>query len=336
MCSLSPLAYHRISDLAELLHGVDLRNLVAVFTQSTGSQCLFVYLASSPQNLSHPVRVITLGDLADQELVDFDGPTVAFSAIDVVRHDIPTKGPGFYAIDHLFQKREAYAQLNETRRNLACYLVQHLAELSPEHKRVLQRRAVTKVLQLSLTATLADRPCENLVAALPTDDLDRVAAGQGWRFVYNDPSHPDDLHGWLDASNAWVVALEEATLLQPALQPKDSQLLELRDVLRDANQAASLRTTCRNLAMRCYQWAESEPDFLEMAVSLMAEVWLSVEDTDDLVAFFPHCDFLHFAETGEAIPVDSVAGRHPARIRQVRPVAPVPTVCGLAPGRAFA
>lgn len=297
------LPYHQIDEISDALGGITLENLVAVFSQAEGSGRLLVYLDPLPEGLSQTEHVISIRDLPDQDLSHFDGPTVGFSAIDVVRHDVPTKGPGFYAIEHLFGKRRAHQALDRTRRNLAGYLVEHLAALPPEYERALHRRGVTKVLQLSLPAFLANRPIENLVAALPVDDLGRVASGEGWRLIYHDPTHPADLDGLDIPATGWIAALEEMSLFQAELNPQAEQFLELRDLLRDAGRERDLRRTCRDLALRCYARAEAEPHFLEAAMSLMAEVWLSCEDTEDLVALFPHRDFLRFAETGDGLRV---------------------------------
>jgi hypothetical protein len=304
--TMSYLPYHKIDEIRDALQGVDLENLVAVFSQATGSERLLVYV--DPPFLEAPEtgRIVSISDfcdLPDQDLFEFDGPTVGFSAIDVVRPNVPTKGPGFYAIERLFRGRGLYQSLDQTRRNLAHFLVDYLAALPPEHERVLRRRGVTKVLQLSLPVFLASQPVENLVAALPAHDLHRVAEGEGWRLIYNDLSHPDDLGGLDVSTEDWIVALEEVGLFQPALNPQADQFLELRNVLCDSGQETALRQTCRNLALRCYAHSEDEPRFLDAAVSLMAEVWLSTEDTEDMVAFFPYRDFPRFVETGDGLRV---------------------------------
>jgi hypothetical protein len=105
----------------------------------------------------------------------------------------------------------------------------------------------------------------------------------------------------------WVIALEEMSLFWPASHIRqDDYFLELRDILRSAGLNTILQQTCRNLAHTCYDRAgaetgEASAAFLQAAVALMAEAWLSAEDTEDLVVFCPHCDFSHFARTGDGL-----------------------------------
>jgi hypothetical protein len=299
---MSPLAYQKIDEIKDMLGEVELENLVAVFSQARKPGYLFVYYDTPLTPLSPRVQVVPLSDLPDLGLSDFDGPVVGFSALDVIRPDVLTKGPSFYAIERLFLDRGLQAALHRTMRNLACYLADYLTTLPTDHEAMLYRRGVSKVLQLSLPAVAASRT-GNLVAAVPGRDLHRVASGEDWRLIHDDLSQLDDLNGLDVHGRDWVVAVDEMHLFQPELDPQAEHFLELRDVFRIAGLDEALQNTCRTLAWRCYTRAETGMDFLEAAVSLMAEAWLSTQDTEDLAAFFPHSNFTHFAETGDGLRV---------------------------------
>ncbi len=300
---MSLLPYHKVDKIKDALRQVELENLVAVFSRANEPGCLLIYNQDVPSTrVPEMAQVISLRDMPDLGLSGFDGPILGLSAIDAIRPDVLTKGPGFYAIERLFLERGRQAALHRTMRNLACYLADYLSALHGEQEGTLYRRGMTKVLQLALPALVAGQ-ARSLVAAVPGHDLARVASGEDWHLIHDDLSQLEDLSRTGVHSMDWTVAMEEMRLFQPTLDPQAEHFLELRDIFRKAGLDEALRNTCRNLAWRCYSRTETGVPFLEAAVSLMAEAWLSAEDVEDLVAFFPDPDFARFAETGDGLRV---------------------------------
>ncbi len=295
---------HRIDKIKNALPDKALENLVAVFSQLNGPRQLLVYNSLSfPLPASKTRQIVPLYKLLDYDLSEFNGPVIAFSAVDVIRSVMPTKGPNFYALEYVFLERKAHAALYHTMRGLARYLTDYLDSLPAEQEQSLHHRGVSKILQLALPAILSQSPVKDLVAALPPSNLQKILDKQNWQLFYNAPSQPYDLENLNASAEDWIVALEEISLFHPDIQPHAEHFLELRDVFQQADMSNSLPETCKNLALRCFQQAKSETRFKKAAFLLMAEVWLATEDAEDLIVLFPHQDFYHFAESGDALRV---------------------------------
>lgn len=296
--------YHRIDKIKSALPDKSLENLVAVFSQMDGPRQLLVYNALGfPLPDSKTRQIVPLYELLDHDLGEFDGPVIAFSAIDVIRSVMPTKGPNFYALEDVFLERNAHAALYRTMRGLARYLTDYLDSLPAEQEQLLHHRGVSKILQLALPKILSETPVKDLVAALPPVNLQKVLDKQNWQLFYNAPSQPNDLENLNASAEDWIVALEEISLFHPSIHPRAEYFLELRDVFHQADMSDSLPSTCKNLALRCFQRSESESRFKKAAFLLMTEVWLATEDAEDLIALFPHQDFYRFAKNGDALRV---------------------------------
>jgi len=104
-----------------------LQDLVAVFSQENSSHLMLVYNSDSPPPPSSSIiETIPIDDLVNRDLTHLDGPVVGFSALDVIREEVATKGPRFYAIERVFREQGLYDSLNQTRHKLARFLIQYL------------------------------------------------------------------------------------------------------------------------------------------------------------------------------------------------------------------
>jgi len=311
---MQTLPFKKIHQIEQMLEGIAIENLVLVFSQLDSDRYLLVYnTEDQPPPIANPaVQVLRLHDIEWTDYASFDGPVAGLSAIDVILQDVPTHGVNFYSIEQIIRKRGDFKTLAETSYRLACTLLQHLKSLTgAEHQRS-WRRGCTKVIQLALPALLARHPIDNLVAVLPVTDLDEYLdrQKQGYRLFYNDPSHPDDVSKLrqcaIDPDEHWVAALEEINLFDARWGQQNKRFIDLRTVLRQMQGDNVLTETCRQLARRCRREWEASPgqqQFQDAAYTLAAEAWLALEDTEELVALFPHKDFNRFLETGDALRV---------------------------------
>lgn len=311
---MQALPFQKIHQIEQMLEGIAIENLVLVFSQLDSDRYLLVYnTEDQPPPIANPtVQVLRLRDIRDNwvDYASFDGPVAGLSAIDVILQDVPTHGVNFYSIENIFFKRGEYQSWSETSYQLARSLLQYLRRLAgAEHQRS-WRRGCAKVIQLALPKLLAAQALENLVAVLPVTDLDEYLdpSKRGYRLFYNDPSHADDVSKLgqvaIDSEAYWVAALEEVNLFDPRWERPRKRFIDLRIVLRQMQRDEILSETCRKLAWRCWcEWQASptQQQFQNAAYVLAAETWLTREDTEDLVAFFPHEDFNHFLETGDAL-----------------------------------
>ena len=100
-------------DVPSLLRDADVQLLVAVLQSNSGRPPVFVYVDRLPFRAPDWL-CITLDDLPDFDLSLYDGPVVGFSAVDVVRPELPTKGPRFNPIEPLLRQRLGQPGLNQT------------------------------------------------------------------------------------------------------------------------------------------------------------------------------------------------------------------------------
>ncbi len=283
-----------------------LKDLVAVFSRENAPDLMLVYNCDAPPPPQRKItEVISIHDLVDRDLSRFDGPAIGFSALDVIREDVPTKGPEFYAIEHVFQERGLDDSLNHTRHRLARFLIRYLDDLPAGKRKTVSRRGESKALQLALPTILSQHPTQDLVAILPGPDLERFVAGQEFHSIYGLPSGSVQLEALGVGSEDWVIALEEVQSFQPAINPQSPHFIELRHCLRQAGQTDVLYDTCCRLAWHCLQ-----SDMVPTAVTLLAEAWLAQEDVEDLLALIPCEDLARFAETGEGLRVYRTLAHH--------------------------
>jgi hypothetical protein len=119
----------------------------------------------------------------------------------------------------------------------------------------------------------------------------------------------DDLSAAQPSPEDWLITLEEIRHFDARINPRSAQFLELRDLLRAGEprragcmtaSQQSFRATVQNLARLCEEKSRAfgSQDWCKDAFSLMAEFWLSAEETDDLIAILPDKDFERFAQFG--------------------------------------
>lgn len=290
---------------------VPLDDLVAVFSRVEPAPLLLVYnSAAPPTSLARNCEAVVLDDLREVDLEAYGGLFVGISALDVIRDDLVTKGPAFYSLARMLVRLGRRPILHRTLHNLAYYLVDFLQTLSVADP-IRYQRVVIKVLQLALPTLLDRRSVKDLAAVRPGPDLAAFVGGQGGQWL----SVGDDLASLaVSERDDWVVALEEMSVFNPRIDPHSRSFVELRGVLQQAGYGSVLHQTCRALSEHCARKAVHRPELWPPAWALMAESWLAREDAEDLVAFFPHADFGHFAATGEGLRVYRVLSPHARKL----------------------
>ena len=160
---MSLLPYHKVDEIKDALRQVELENLVAVFSRANESGCLLIYNQDVPSTgVPEMAQVISLRDMPDLGLSGLDGPILGLSAIDVIRPDVLTKGPGFYAIERLFLERGRQAALHRT---IGFARRRHLG--------------ATDIVDLDGAAGRLLRRCDELVEPYLGDDVGRPPAVHG-------------------------------------------------------------------------------------------------------------------------------------------------------------
>jgi hypothetical protein len=311
------LDFASIARIEETLTRTPLDDLVAVFSRAWDERLLLVYNAPAcPGLAADHCQAISLDELRETDLRLYDGPSAGISALDVIRDDLGTKGPGFYSLERTLLKLGQRPVLHRTLRNLARRLVDFLASLSSADP-ILRQRVVIKILQLALPALLDERGAKDLVTVLPGPDLAAFVEGQGLKWI---TVHDDLTALTAPGGDNRAIALEELRHFDPQVNPDGQRFVELRGLLHQAGYTQALRQTCQALAGRCAEAAASQPELWRPAWALMAEAWLMKEDVQDLVAFFPHADFERFARTGKGLRVYRVLDE------EARHIAPGPRV----------
>jgi hypothetical protein len=323
------LPYEKLLEIQQSITILD--NLVAVFSQRQGQRLLQVFNAETPPVPSHDsLKTITLRQLIEipeRDLTDFDGLMVGFSALDVIRADLVTKGPLFSPLDQIFIERGETAVLNRTLANLSTEIMRQLREEGEQAAGSNRQRAEARALEIALPFMLQERDCENLVAILPIGEMNRFISKKSCRFVYFGQYEEASSAGQtaqsvfsledfasveLDANN-WVIAMEEAALFNPVMRVDTPRFLDLRRVLRSTGKEKALQSTRLGLARNLLDLqararlrgllVEGSQPFLPAARALVAEYWLAESELEDLVALCPHNDFEHFMQTGDAVRV---------------------------------
>ncbi len=210
-----------------------MENLVAVFSQKNSQRFLQVFnLETPPLIATEGVKVITLRDMLERDLTEYDGPLVGFSVLNLLRDDLVTRGPWFFSIEQVFRERAQISALYQTLDNLSIELMRHLSEQGEQASTPLRQWVEARALRMSLPLVLQEQFCENLVAVLPIGQLNRFISKKSFRFLYSPtPKTPlppqlavqgfltlEDLPGLkIDTHTSWMVALEEATLFSPVV-----------------------------------------------------------------------------------------------------------------------
>jgi len=291
-----------------------LTNLAAVLTHRAGGPPIFVYL-NEPVGQVRGCAQIHIADLCDNDdLAAYDGPRVGFAAIDLLRPDLATKGPTFYALDHIFRQQGRTAELRAAWRTLGCFLFDRWREgvwrLQPKQ----QERAVAHIHRLIAPSILAQAPRRDLLALLPDADLEAYIADGRCRLVYR--CLPDTLSvtavshlveeftqpNYLGAGQA-LLALEELCCLRDDVLPDDQRFQELRTILRRSGLGAELAATIAGLSKECAARVEADPTrapfWRQLHYMLAVESQLGQIDVEDLIGvFLPHDDLGEQREDG--------------------------------------
>jgi hypothetical protein len=316
---MSNLDFEKIRQVYDTLAEATLENLVAVFTRKEDQELLLVYISENELPRNSFYRSIPLSHLYQQNLDQYNGPVLGFTALDLICDDVITKGLRFYRLSRLFHERDQHEELKRTRFRLAEFLWR-LWEEQQENDSARGIRLIGKIIELALPTFLGRSwRIENLVAIIPPHDIGDLIHGQA-TLVYVDQLPPsdrlesriiglDDLMAAQLSPEDWLIAPEEIRYFNRRISPLTGRFLEIRDLLRAGEprkagcmtaSQQSFRATVQNLARLCEEKARifGSQDWHKAAFSLMAEFWLSAEETDDLIAILPDKDFERFAQFG--------------------------------------
>jgi len=274
-----------------------LPGLIAAFSKATSDDLLLVYPGRPPAARPPGSMAITLADLAAANLLEYDGPIMGLAAIDLVRWDIPTKGPEFCRLDRFLRRQGQARLLRESWVELASYLRQKLDEITstrPDEAR--GQRALAEIAAISAPQKIASLPMarrRGMVAFIP----ERNEA------VCLDETSLDAMSGLDLHPEEKVIALEEVRPLIEASYPPHLQNhypIELRTILRRSQLDADLGGTLGALALAFHRrWGRTgTPEDRERAYALALELQLAKGDVDDLSAVLPDEDFETFLRDG--------------------------------------
>ena len=312
--------FERVERIKRALPDELLPGLIAVFSKAFSDDLLLVYLGPA-RGARPPHRMaITVDDLPGADLMEYDGPTLGLPSVDLIRSDIPTKGPHFVRLDRVLRDRGQVTFLHKTWAEFADYLSRNFDEImanSPND--AFRHRAMAEITAMSTP----DR-----IACLPPAQLRGMVA-----FV---PARNDAIHlgaASLDSmSDSGVrpaetfVALEEVRPLIEASHPgqlDNRYPIELRTSLRRAHLDAELAETLRLLAQAFHRrWNDTgaQADG-ERAYAIALELRLTQSDVDDLIAVLPDGDFDAFLNGGAGTyvyrrPLEGSRGRSSNGVRR--------------------
>ena len=313
----------KLKRLSEATQTRALSDLVAIFSPKSGEQMALVYSDISyglkeTIELDPDANAFLLADLADIDLNVYDGVFVGIPALDIIRTSLPTRGCQFYPLERLLLEIDSHlsGMIHLTLHHLAQYLAKlfnSLPENDPHHR----IHTTKRIVELALPLLLETKGAEGLVAInigrdLSFEDLERFIedGGQWVRIAPNLNDYSLDALEKFDTSD-WLIMLEGLDCFNQHCRPEyNDHFIELRQVVLRAGFSDALSQTRKTLAWHCYELSKQEQEghrrqkeLLATAWSLMTEFWLAQEEIDDLVAFFPHADFNHFAEWGDGLRV---------------------------------
>lgn len=327
---MQQVPFERVERIQRALPDQVLPGLVAVFSKLSSEDLLLVHVGPARGQRPPRRRAITLAELPEADLVDYDGPTLGLAAVDLIRPDIATKGPQFIRFDRILRRWGKEQLLRQTWADLARYLTEHLDQvLANRPDPAVRERARAEIAAISAPARIAALPPElrrGLVAYVP--DQDRAIRLADWSLDR------------LPTAPAPVVALEEVRpLLEPAGdRPADDRPggdagggaagenrypIELRTILHRGNLSDQLPDTLRELAQQFYhRWRRTGARAdRERAYALALELRLAQGDVDDLIAVLPDPDFTAFLASGAGSyvyrrPLEGGRGRSSEEIRR--------------------
>lgn len=305
---MTALRLSELKRIRERLQNIPLENLIAVFSRAETDDVLLVYAPNADLPSEESVETIYLQELPSYQLGTYKGLVFGFTALDLIRSDINTKGGNFYPLARLFAGLGQADELIRTRASLAQYLWGLWKSAAAQRPFSWSLRLSRKLTELAIPPLIAAQTIRNL-AAIFVYDIDLLMEGNA-TFVYlNDPpsSSPkvscvdlDHLRQVKLPAEGWVISFEEMALLDERISPLGPQFIELRQLLRTAAGDAACCDVTRSLARQFHESAHdlySEP-FEGMAYALATESWLNQSETDDLVALVPGADWEAFVEHG--------------------------------------
>ncbi|MBI5565489.1 MAG: ATP-binding protein, partial [Chloroflexi bacterium] len=280
-----------------------LENLVAVLASTHDRPPLLIYVDRAPDQSA----ALTLDELPNADLSPYDGQVIGFAAIDIIRPDLATKGARFQAIAPSLRQRLGQTSLNRVAYTLAVELLGFVDDRARAADDPLRARVLPEIISLALPGLLATRSLHGLIGLQLDSDLWRYLqdyAAQGIYLTADQRSRPDDLTltqietaGAL-TPGAWLIGLEELQLFCREVDLQAARFINLRPLLREADQAAVLRSTLFDLAQQCWRRPPVDDRRRSAAWGLMIEHWLMAEEIDDLVCFVPGQDFEKFTQLG--------------------------------------
>jgi hypothetical protein len=288
---MQQVPFERVERIQRVLPDDALPGLVAVFSKLSSDDLLLVHVGQPQARRAPRQRAITVAELPDADLSDYDGPTLGLAAIDLIRPDIATKGPWFVRFDRILRRWGQVEQLRQTWAELAGFLEWRLSGHPDEAFRL---RASSEIAAIAAPRQIAALPPElrqglvayvpsrSLAIRLPETSLDALARHQ------------------LEPAER-VVALEEVRpLLEPGRRRGGRYPIELRTILRRAHLDDDLLATLRELAGQFHRrWRRTGRQIdAERAYALALELRLAQGDVDDLIAVLPDPDFDAFLSTG--------------------------------------
>jgi hypothetical protein len=317
---MEQVPFERLEWIKRSLPDEVLPGLVAVFSKDASDDLLLVYIGEKRGGRPPQRLAISIAELQDANLAEYDGPTLGLAPIDLVRPDIATKGPGFVRLDRLLRRRGQVEALLRTWTELAGYLREHIDEIRPlRPDETVQDRAWAEIAAISAPQQIASMPAghrRDMVAFVP---------GRGAPVRLG--NEPLDALASLDVGPTEnVVALAEVRPLLESSRPphlRNHYPIELRTVLRRANLDADLGATLAELARRFHRrWQSTGARAdCERAYAVALEIHLAKGDVDDLVAVLPDPDFTAFLTSGAGTylyrrPLEGCQGRSPEPVRR--------------------
>jgi hypothetical protein len=290
---VAQVPFERVDRIQRALPDELLPGLVAVFSRLSSDDLLLVYVGQPARPDPPRRRAITLAELADADLIGYDGPTLGLAAVDLIRPDIATKGPQFVRLDRILRRWGQVELLRQTWAELAGYLTQHLDRvLADRLGPAVRRRALAEIAAISAPRQIAAVP--------PAQRRGMVAVDRGEPIRLADT--PLDALPDLQLGPAeQVVALEEVRPLLGSPVPEGNHYpIELRTILRRSQLDDDLGETLRELARQFHRrWERTgSRDAAERAYALALELRLAQGDVDDLIAVLPDPDFGAFLADG--------------------------------------
>ncbi len=311
----------RLLRIAQKSTGLDLTNLVAIFTRRDNESWLPVFnIEDSSDSLDFP-ETLTLTQLLQNTRnlpTEYDGIVIAFDALRLVRRDIATRGSRFYPIEQLFRRLNQAETLIQTQWNLTNTLFAsliekgELKETPPEFSITTWLNKVSQLFSLSLPAILEKHQVEGLVAVVPSENFKNYLNERQYSLIYvaADNVSPGeatlmDLEQFqkcdVETTSRLCAAFREVELFNQKITSRAPGFVDLRKELRRGPysgkierinmRAEEIRTTIKQLAQLCHQRSLTESSFFQPALVLATEYELASQELDDIAGIVLRADW---------------------------------------------